>query len=384
MSKTPHVGILAGEASGDILGAGLMHALRQQVPEVRFTGIGGPEMAAAGLASRVPMDRLSVMGLTEPLKRLPELLSIRNAFYRDLKSTPPDVFIGIDSPDFNLGLEKKVKSLGIPTVHYVSPSVWAWRQGRIKTIKKAVDLMLTLFPFEENFYRQHGVPVCCVGHPLADDLPMTPDVTAARTALGLPQEAGVLALLPGSREGEVGRLCPVFLETFRLCRQTRPALKGVIACAGPGRRQQIERIMGDSCKDLDITLVDGQSTTVMTAADCVLMASGTATLEAMLLKKPMVVAYKMAPVSYAIISRMLRSPYVSLPNLLAGRKLVPELLQAAATPQALAAEVGKLLSDAGDTGDIISTWYEIHESLRRNASATAARAILALLRQDVA
>ena len=223
MKKNLRVGILAGEASGDILGAGLMRSLSQQVPGVRFTGIGGPGMAAAGLVSRVPMDRLSVMGLTEPLKRLPELLSIRNSFHRDLKNAPPDVFIGIDSPEFNLGLEKKVRALGIPTVHYVSPSVWAWRQGRIKTIIKAVDLMLTLFPFEEEFYRHHGVQVCCVGHPLADDLPMTPDVTGARTALGLPQQVNILALLPGSREGEVGRLGPVFLEAFRLCRHSRPA-----------------------------------------------------------------------------------------------------------------------------------------------------------------
>lgn len=372
------VGILAGEASGDILGAGLMRALRDKAPGVSFTGIGGPEMSAAGLDSMVAMDRLSVMGLTEPLKRLPELLRIRKHFFLHMRDNPPDVFIGIDSPDFNLGLELKTRSLGIPTVHYVSPSVWAWRRGRIHKIRRAVDLMLALFPFEEDFYHQHGVNVCCVGHPLADAMPMVPDVGGARTQLGLPDDEKVLAILPGSRGGEVSRLCPVFLDTLRVCRQAMPGLRAVIPCAGPQRRTQVEALLQTTHKDLEVDLVDGQSRTVMAAADCVLMASGTATLEAMLLKKPMVVAYKMAPLSYAIISRMLKSPYVSLPNLLAGRKLVPELLQESATPAALSAEVLNFLAGKGNTRDSVSTWYEIHAMLRRDASRTAACAILAL------
>lgn len=378
MDRALRVGILAGEASGDILGAGLMQALRARNPGVTFSGIGGPEMIAAGLQSMVPMDRLSVMGLTEPLKRLPELLRIRKNVFLHMRATRPDVFIGIDSPDFNLGLEEKVRALGIPTVHYVSPSVWAWRQGRIRKIRRAVDLMLTLFPFEEAIYQQHGVGVCCVGHPLADTLPMVPDMAGARRELGLSAGAKILAILPGSRGGEVSRLCPVFLAAFRLCLQAMPGLQGVIPCAGPSRRQQVEDFIARDYKDLDITLVDGQSRTVMAAADAVLMASGTATLEAMLLKKPMVVAYRMAPLSYAIISRMLKSPYVALPNLLAGRKLVPELLQAAATPDALAAETTRLLAGNGDAAGMVDIFTDIHTRLQRGASATAADAILDL------
>ena len=378
MDNPLRVAILAGESSGDILGAGLMQALLGKVPSVTFTGIGGPEMEAAGLASMVPMDRLSVMGLVEPLKRLPELLRIRKNFYLAMKADPPDVFIGIDSPDFNLGLEAKVRALGIPTVHYVSPSVWAWRQGRIKKIGRAVDLMLALFPFEEAFYRQHGVPVCCVGHPLADAMPLQADVAGARQSLGIRPDAEVLALLPGSRGGEVQRLCPDFLATFRRCQQLRPGLQALIPCANAQRRQQIVGFIQSGYSDLDITLVDGQSRTVMAASDCILMASGTAALEGMLLKKPMVVAYKMAPLSYAIISRMLKSPYVSLPNLLARQALVPELLQDAATPETLSAEVEKLLADDGSREAIAGTWHGIHEQLRRNASATAADAVLKL------
>lgn len=378
MAEPLHVGILAGEASGDMLGAGLMQALRGMNPAVKFSGIGGPQMTAAGLDSRVPMDRLSVMGFTEPLKRLPELLRIRKQFYLAMRADPPDVFIGIDSPDFNLGLEIKTRALGIPTVHYVSPSVWAWRQGRIRKIRKAVDLMLTLFPFEEEIYHQHGINVICTGHSLADEFSQDPDVAGARASLGLAPDIQVLALLPGSRSGEVARLCPTFLQTFRLCLKDNPSLQGIIPCAGANRRQQIETMLQSGFKDLDVMLVDDQSRTVMAAADCVLMASGTATLEAMLLKKPMVVAYKMAPVSYAIISRMLKSPYVSLPNLLAGRALVPELLQDAATPAALHAEVQAMLTGTSNADACIQTWHELHHQLRRNASNTAARAVLAL------
>lgn len=374
----PHIGILAGEASGDLLGAGLMQAILDRQPGSRFTGIGGPQMEQAGLVSQAPMERLSVMGLVEPLKRLPELLGIRKALFHTLENDRPDVFIGIDSPDFNLGLEMQLKAIGIPTVHYVSPSVWAWRQGRIKKIRRAVSLMLTLFPFEEAFYRDHGVPVCCVGHPLADQLPLETDTGAAKQALSLPAAARVLAILPGSREGEVARLGPVFLETAKLCLSRWPELQVLIPCAGTARETQLRSMLVAGYDDLPVRLVSGQSRTVMAAADCVLMASGTAALEAMLLKKPMVVAYRMAPLSYAIISRMLKSPYISLPNLLAGRALVPELLQEAANPPALLQEIGKLL-EAGDTrAGIIATWQDIHRSLRRDASATAAESVLEL------
>ena len=377
MNKALQVGIIAGEASGDLLGAGLMHSLRKLHPDISFTGIGGPEMEKAGLVSRVPMERLAVMGLVEPLKRLPELLGIRKAFYQDLQNNPPDVFIGIDSPDFNLGLEVKLKALRIPTVHYVSPSVWAWRQGRIKKIQRAVDLMLALFPFEEKYYQQHNVAVCCVGHPLADELPLQVDVNAARDALSLEQNAKILALLPGSRQGEVSRLGPVFLATARRCLEKWPDLKIVIPCAGEARKAQLSAMLENAGLPT-IKLVLGQSRTVMAAADCLLMASGTATLEGLLLKKPMVVAYRMAPFSYAIISRMLKSRYISLPNLLADKAFVPELLQEAANPEALFAEIDKLLTHTESREAVISTWESIHQSLRRNASDTAAKAVLAL------
>jgi lipid-A-disaccharide synthase len=378
MDHTLHVGILAGEASGDLLGAGLMQALRERVPGVTFSGIGGPGMIARGLNSMVSMDRLSVMGLTEPLKRLPELMRIRGRVYRHMQASRPDVFIGIDSPDFNLGLEKKIRALGIPTVHYVCPSVWAWRQGRVNKIRKAVDLVLSLFPFEEQFLRKHDIDAYFVGHPLADILPMNPDTAKVRNELGMPEDARMLAILPGSREGEVGRLCPVFLAAFELCRQQIPDLHAVIPCGGSQRRQQVEKFLAYYGDVSGITLVDGQSRTVMAAADAVLMASGTATLEALLLKKPMVVAYKMAPLSYAVISRMLKSPYISLPNLLAGKQLVPELLQDEVTPQRLAAEIVSQLHAKSGTDEIVKTFHTIHTQLKRDASVTAADAVLKL------
>ncbi len=355
-----------------------MQALRERVPGVTFSGIGGPGMIARGLDSMVSMDRLSVMGLTEPLKRLPELMRIRGRVYRHMQASRPDVFIGIDSPDFNLGLEKKIRTLGIPTVHYVCPSVWAWRQGRVHKIRKAVDLVLSLFPFEEQFLRKHDIDACFVGHPLADILPLNPDTAKARNELCMPEDARMLAILPGSREGEVGRLCPVFLAAFELCRQQIPDLHAVIPCGGSQRRQQVEEFLAYYEDASGITLVDGQSRTVMAAADAVLMASGTATLEALLLKKPMVVAYKMAPLSYAIISRMLKSPYISLPNLLTGKQLVPELLQDEVTPQRLAAEIVSQLHAKAGTDEIVKTFHTIHRQLKRDASGTAADAVLKL------
>ena len=380
MAESLRVALLAGEASGDILGAGLMKGLRSLGIEVSFSGIGGPHMEKEGLASLVPMERLSVMGLVEPLKRLPELLRIRKQFYQTLKNDPPHVFIGIDSPDFNLDLEKRVKALGIPTVHYVSPSVWAWRQGRIRKIKQAVDLMLVLFPFEEAFYKTHGVPVCCTGHPLADEFPLVPDITAARQGLGLDPEDKVLAVLPGSREGEVQRLVPVFLDTIRLCNKQWPGLKTFIPCTNPQRKKQIETILKRSFSDVDVNVLNGNSRQIMTAADCILMASGTASLEGMLLKKPIVVAYRMAPISYAIISRMLKAPYISLPNLLAGKELVPEILQNEVRPDRLFTEILRLLNSNDDRHEMLDIWQSIHLDLQRNANATAASAILDLCR----
>lgn len=377
-----HVGILAGESSGDILGAGLMEALREQHPTIRFSGIGGPLMQQQGLVSRVPMERLSVMGLVEPLKRLPELLRIRRDIVDHFLHERPDVFIGIDSPDFNLGVEARLRAQGIRTVHYVSPSVWAWRQKRIRKIAAAVDLVLTLFPFEADFYRQHNVPVSFVGHPLADAIPMEPDRADARARLGIAKDARVVALLPGSRFGEVARMGPVFVQTAALLAQQDSALQFLLPCANADRERQLRALLPAelSVKKGAIHLIDGQSRVAMTAADAVLLASGTAALEAMLLKRPMLVCYRMAPLSYAIISRMLQVPYFSLPNLLAGAPLVEELVQDAVDPVNLAAKMSALLNRSPAEQQRLDERYRgIHRSLSGGASVKAAAAVLQLV-----
>lgn len=378
-----HVGILAGESSGDILGAGLMEALRQRAPSLRFTGIGGPLMQQQGLASRVPMERLAVMGLVEPLKRLPELLRIRRDIVTHFLTDRPDVFIGIDSPDFNLGVERRLREGGIRTVHYVSPSVWAWRRRRIRKIAAAADRVLALFPFEADFYRQQQVPVSFVGHPLADAIPLVPDRAQARAALGLADNARVVALLPGSRQGEVARMGPVFLQTADLLAQRDPGLQFLLPCANAERKAQLHALLPanlPSAKMGAIHLLDGQSRVAMTAADAVLLASGTAALEAMLLKRPMLVCYRMAPLSYAIISRMLQVPYFSLPNLLANAPLVEELVQEAVNPANLAAKIAALLQQApADQQRLDARYLDIHRALSGGASAKAADAVLELV-----
>jgi len=373
------IGILAGESSGDILGAGLMQALLQRHPDISFHGIGGPLMEAQGLHSRVPMERLSVMGLVEPLKRLPELLRIRRELVRDFLRDPPDVFIGIDSPDFNLGVEARLRARGIKTVHYVSPSVWAWRQRRIHKIAQAVDLMLTLLPFEAGFYRKYEVPVCFVGHPLADLIALEPDRATARTLLQLPPEGRVLALLPGSRQGEVARLAPVFLAAARRLLAADPALHVLVPCASPARREQLDGLVQAlGIADLRLLLLDGHSREAMTAANAVILASGTAALEAMLLKRPMLVCYRMAPLSYFFISRMLRVPYFSLPNLLAGEALVEELVQEQVSEAALVERATRLLVVTGQDS-LLQTYRDIHLQLRRDASQKAAEAVLGIV-----
>lgn len=375
-----HVGILAGESSGDILGAGLIEALRQQYPSIRFSGIGGPLMQQQGFVSQVPMERLAVMGLVEPLKRLPELLRIRRNIVRHFCEDRPDVFVGIDSPDFNLGVESRLRAQGIRTVHYVSPSVWAWRQRRIRKIAAAVDMVLTLFPFEADFYRRQNLPVTFVGHPLADLIPMTPGVAQARAALGLPATGRVVALLPGSRQGEVARMGPVFVETARLLAAQDPTLHFVLPCANAERREQLRALL--PANNAAIHLLDGQSRVAMTASDAVLLASGTAALEAMLLKKPMLVCYRMAPLSYAIISRMLKVPYFSLPNLLAGAPLVEELVQDAVNAPNLATKVMALLQQPQELQLQLAARYgDIHRALSGGASAKAAAAVLQLVEE---
>lgn len=368
------VALVAGEASGDILGAGLMQALRERHPEVEFIGVGGARMQAQGLVSEFPMERLAVMGLVEVLGRLRELLRRRKELIRNLILARPDVFIGIDAPDFNLGLELQLRRAGIRTVHYVSPSVWAWRQKRVLKIKQACDLMLALFPFEAKFYEEHGVPVRFVGHPLANTIPLEADRAAAREQLDLPADAQVVALLPGSRGGEVGKLGALFLDTAERLLQQRPGLRFVLPCASPERRAQLEQMLQG--RQLPLQLLDGQSHEALAACDAVLIASGTATLEALLYKRPMVVAYKVAPLTYAILKRLVKSPYISLPNLLAGRLLAPELIQDAATPEALAQHLLPLLDDGSAQTE---SFDAIHRALRQDASAQAAEAVLALV-----
>ena len=373
------IGLVAGETSGDILGAGLIQAIKRRRPDAVFEGIGGPLMLAEGFVSHVPMERLSVMGLVEVLGRLRELVGIRRRLAQHFLDQPPDVFIGIDAPDFTLGLEEKLRQAGIATVHYVSPSVWAWRQNRIFKIARAVDLMLTLFPFEARFYEEHQVPVRFVGHPLADLIPMQPDQQQARQTLGLPADRQILAILPGSRGGEVQRLGEVFLATARWLQQRLPELMFVIPAVNDERRRQIESIAAQVAPDLSLRIVDGRSREVMVASDAILLASGTATLEATLLKRPMVVAYRLAPTTYRIMRRLMKAPFVSLPNLLAQRELVPELIQDRANPVDLGKALLRLLRHEVDAGKLVTVYNEIHQQLRQGASEQAADAVLELI-----
>ncbi|MEE4372573.1 lipid-A-disaccharide synthase [Pseudomonas alliivorans] len=376
MARPLRFALVAGEASGDILGSGLMRAIKARHPDAEFIGVGGPLMEAQGMQSYFPMERLSVMGLVEVLGRLRELLARRKLLVQTLIDEKPDVFIGIDAPDFTLNIELQLRRAGIKTVHYVSPSVWAWRQKRVLKIREGCDLMLTLLPFEARFYEEKGVPVRFVGHPLADTIPLESDRAAARTELGLMGDGPVVALMPGSRGGEVGRLGALFFDAAERLLIQRPTMRFVLPCASPQRRTQIEELLQG--RDLPITLLDGRSHVALAACDAVLIASGTATLEALLYKRPMVVAYRMAPVTFWVLKRLVKSPYVSLPNLLAQRLLVPELLQDAATPEALAETLLPLI----DEGQAQTQGFdEIHRTLRRDASNQAAEAVLGLLGQ---
>lgn len=382
MTEAKHyIAIVAGEASGDILGADLIRALKKHFPGVAFRGIGGAKMMAEGLESFYPMERLSVMGLVEPLKRLPELLRMRADLKARFTVNPPLVFIGIDSPDFVLNIEAHLKARHIPAVHYVSPSVWAWRKGRIHKIARAVDLMLTLFPFETDIYRQHGIPVACVGHPLADQIPLQSDADAAKQSLGIDDANRYLAMLPGSRRGEVALLLPLFLQVFELLRARDASLRALLPVAAPHLQPLIDECLA-ALEPADrgaIAVLDGQSQQAMVAAHAVLLSSGTATLEAMLLRRPMVVAYKMGGVSYALLSRLVKTPYIALPNLLAKRELVPEFIQEAATPSAIADALQPLLASDKTRQETLDAFAALHHSLRLNAGETAAQAIVDML-----
>jgi lipid-A-disaccharide synthase len=372
------IGVVAGEVSGDILGARVLAALRQHYSDIVFEGVGGPLMQAQGLHSLYPLERLSVMGLVEPLQRLPELVRMRRALYRHFRANPPDLLLGIDAPDFNLALERKLRRLDISTAHLVSPSVWAWRRGRIHKIKRSVDLMLCLFPFETQIYRQHRVPVQFVGHPLADEIAVPLDQAAARAALGLPEAGKLLAILPGSREREVALLAPDFLRAARLLCAGDSRLGIIVPAATDALHRQLTHLLA-AYPELPVTLVKGQSRQVMAAADAVLLASGTASLEAALLRRPMVVAYRMGGLSWALLSRLLKTPFVALPNVLAGRALVPELLQHEASPEALAAAMLPLLDGGVAVRLQLQGFADIHRQLRGDYAQSAAAALVKLI-----
>lgn len=373
---TLRIGVLAGEASGDILGSRVLQALRSECDELIVEGIGGPLMEAQGLTSMFPMDRLSVMGFVEPLKRLPELLNIRRTVFEHFRDNPPDFFLGIDSPDFNLRLERKLREQGIKTAHLVSPSIWAWRQGRVKKIKRSVDLMLCLFPFETQIYRDHQVAVRFVGHPLADELPHRVDAMAARESLGLRPEGKLLAMLPGSRSGEVSRLAPAFLAAARILWQQDSRLSFVIPAANTARENELATLL-EQYDELPVTMLSGRSREAMAAADAVLLASGTATLEAALVKRPMVVTYRMAAFSWLLVTRLVKISFAALPNVLAGRSVVPELLQDAAVPEAMAASVKPLLADEA-IDEQLQAFDQIHAELKQGYAHKSAAALVAL------
>ena len=377
--NAPRVGIVAGEVSGDRLGAGLIRALRERCPGARFEGIGGPQMTAAGCRSHYPMERLSVMGLTEAAVRYLELLPVRARLARTYLRDPPDVFVGVDAPDFNLALEGRLRRAGIKTVHYVSPAVWAWRSYRVHAIRRAVDLMLTLFPFEERFYAERGVRARFVGHPIADDIPRAPDQGVARRRLGVPKDAEVIALLPGSRLTEVGMLAAPMIGAAGWLARRRPRLHFLVPLANPITRRAFERVLARDGQGLSVQILDRQAWPAMAAADVILLASGTAALEAMLHKRPMVITYRTMRLTWAIGRRMLHVRHVGLPNLLAGRTLVPELLQDYAVPRHLGAAVLMLLERPELNRSLRSEFERIHDRLRNDADRRAAEAVIEVI-----
>ncbi|QTF09572.1 lipid-A-disaccharide synthase [Brenneria izadpanahii] len=381
MTQRPLViGLVAGETSGDILGAGLIRALKEKVPDARFVGVAGPHMQAEGCEAWYEMEELAVMGIVEVLERLPRLLKIRRDLTQRFSELKPDVFVGIDAPDFNITLEGNLKRRGINTIHYVSPSVWAWRQKRVFKIGKSTNLVLAFLPFEKAFYDRFNVPCRFIGHTMADAMPLHPDKRAARAALGLPIDARCLALLPGSRGAEVEMLGEVFLNTAKLLRQRFPDLEIVVPLVNSKRREQFDRIKDSVAPDLPVHLLDGRAREAMIASDATLLASGTAALECMLAKCPMVVGYRMKPFTFWLARKLVKTPWVSLPNLLAGRELVTELLQTDCTPDKLAAALTPWLADEHKIAALRATFLDLHQQIRCNADEQAAQAVLELVK----
>lgn len=380
MSDHYRFGIVAGEKSGDILGASLISALRNYFPNAEFIGVGGPEMVALGCESLCPIDRLSVMGFVEPLRRLPELLTLKRRLRRRFLAERIDAFIGIDYPVFNLSLAKALKNKGIKTIHFVSPTIWAYRENRVFNIKKSIDLMLTLFPFEKDLYKKHKIKAECVGHPLADQLSLKDRSCNYRTQLGIPNDQTVVALLPGSRVDEVNRLAPMFFETALEALQKYPKLKFLVPFSNVETHLRLKSYMAN------LSIVAGEQFTLINdshaaldASDFAFITSGTATLEALFLRKPMVICYKLAPISYLIGSRLIKVPYIGLPNILANEKIVPEYIQKEVTTTALLDELDEFMSGMKSFSELLIKYEEIHEDLRGGASEKAASAIFRLV-----
>jgi lipid-A-disaccharide synthase len=380
MNQPKTIAIVAGEASGDLLGSHLMAALKQQLPGIQFVGIGGPRMQSAGMKVLFPMEKLAVNGYIEVLRHFFEILGIRRKLRDHLLANKPDLFIGIDAPDFNLGLELQLKQHGITTIHYVSPSIWAWRGERIHKIKRAVSHMLALFPHEPELYRQAGVPVDFVGHPLADIIPIQPKRAEMRETMRIPLNAKVFAFLPGSRQSEVKHLALTYIETAKLILKKLPDARFLVPLASRETRMIFQQVLFDcDAQDLPITLLFGHAQDAMIAADGVLVASGTATLEAALLKRPMVITYRMPAFSWWLMKRKGYQPYYGLPNILCGRFVVPELMQEDATPENLAQALLNLVNDDNEVTQLEQTFTELHLALRQNTAQKAAAAILPYL-----
>nr|WP_242007487.1 lipid-A-disaccharide synthase [Luteimonas cucumeris] len=379
--------LVAGEASGDQLGAGLIEQLRVRFPDAQFAGIGGDAMRAAGLDAWHDAQELAVMGLAEVLRHLPRLLKLRREVRERVLAWRPDAFIGIDAPDFNLGLERWLKQRGVRTVHYVSPSVWAWREKRAEKIGRSADRVLCLFPMEPPIYARHGIDARFVGHPLADTMPLDPDRQGARHALSLAADTPMLALLPGSRLGEIHRLSHDFLSAALLTLRAQPDLRIIAPMASASARAAFEHELGShpdaAALKPALRITDGNARTVMAAADVILLASGTATLEGMLAKRPMVVAYRIAPLTYSIVKGfgLLKVDHYALPNVLANEPLVPELMQHDCTPENLSAAICSWLRNPASMAALPARFRELHQVLRRNASAQAAAAIAELVEQ---
>ena len=374
------IALVAGEPSGDLLAARMLSGLRVLRPQVRLHGIGGERMAEHGFTSDYPMEKLAVRGLFEVLRHYREIKGIQDALCSRLLAERPAAFVGVDAPDFNLGLETRLKQAGIPTVHFISPSIWAWRGGRIKKIARAVSHMLVVFPFEEAIYRSAGIPATYVGHPLAEVIPMQPDVAAARAALGLGGSAPVVAILPGSRMSELKYNSVAFVAAAKLLAAREPGMRFIAPMAGQAQRSYFETLLAEAgLSDVPVQILDGQSHVAMAAADAVLVASGTATLEVALFKKPMVIAYKMMAASWQLMRHMGYQPWVGLPNILAREFLVPELLQHAATPDAIADALWRQLEDEAGRKRLTRRFTEMHQSLLRDTARISAQAVLDMI-----